>query len=99
MTKPIAAFQRHPGRKVKPPALPAPDYQPGYFAELIYAHNWPPRFEPQFELGSRGWRDARTLLETRERQATSGVGWGSGTLVMPRTTKLKRPALMKGSGA
>lgn len=98
MTKPIAQFPRH-GSKRKPRKTIVPtEYPPGYFLALVVKHNWPPRFEPQYQSDRGGWSDARTLIERRERQALGGVGWGGGTVVLPGTPGLLRPKMTKGRG-
>jgi hypothetical protein len=94
--KSIGSFPRSPGRAAPTPRAAAASYPAGYFSALVREHNWPPRFEPQFQLGG-GWSDARRVMDMRERQSASGIGWGDGTIPMPGTPKLPRPGLATGS--
>lgn len=78
-------------------AIPAHMLTGAYFTELIRAHNFPPMFEsrtgadPKYAVGP-------VSINERERQVTQGIGWGSGTTVLPGTPGNKRPGWMAGSG-
>jgi hypothetical protein len=64
-------------RKHTQPALPAVDYAPGHFTELVRAHGWPPRYEPQIDWRSK---HAQTSTASRDRALAEGKWWASGTL-------------------
>lgn len=90
------AAQSRRGKRAHPQrGTPAVEYPPGYFTELIRRHNWPPRFEPH-GIDGADLSDQRRLaaLVGRERAADAGVGWGSGTMVMPKTPGHLRPGFM-----
>jgi len=76
-------------------ATPATAYPPGYFTALVYAHNWPPRYEPQPVHAAPGTpkrgRPPTLTSAERERQAAAGIGWGTGAVVMAGTPKRSRP--------
>jgi hypothetical protein len=60
-------------------------YPAGYFCELVYRHNWPPRFEPR----------AATNMP-RPVQSNQGGGWGEGTIYLTGTPKTGAPGWMLG---
>jgi hypothetical protein len=72
MTKALHIHRKGAGRAKRRPTLPDVTYPAGYFTELIYAHNWPPRFESRFNLGIN--TDASRA--TAQRNLAAGVGWG-----------------------
>jgi hypothetical protein len=84
-----------------PAAIPAHMLVPGYFTELIRRHNGPPMFESRIDAAGADARLPRgaAAIAHRERQAQSGIGWGSGTSVMPGTPGTVRPAWMVRSAA
>lgn len=75
MTAPHIA---RPTRRRKPaPAAPAQPYPPGHFTELIRRHNWPPRFEPQYQRT----REVEMSESSRiHREAQMALG-NTGTIV------------------
>lgn len=79
-----------------PAAIPEHMLEPGYFTALIRRHNWPPGWQPSRDAGAGAARLPRgaAAIANRERQAQSGIGWGSGTSVMPGTPGTMRPAWM-----
>jgi len=66
-----------PRRAMQRTALPAVDYAPGHFTELVRAHGWPPRFEPQ---GDWRGKHAQTSTASRDKALAEGKWWASGTL-------------------
>lgn len=61
----------------KPAPVPSADYPPGFFCELIRAHNWPPRFESQYQRTNEvEW----SLISRINREAQQAKG-NSGTIV------------------
>lgn len=72
-----------------------PRYPDGWFTALVRRHNWPPRFEPQFEGVSAGER-ARAEAGARGREVSvrTGAGWGTGGMVMPGTPGTLPPGTM-----
>lgn len=92
------------GRQTRPAPIPPHMATGRYFTELIRRHNWPPGFEPQPVDDRSAFADAKSrgATELRERRAELGIGWGAGTVVMPRTPGNVRPAWMlrpKGAGS
>lgn len=53
------------------------DYAPGHFTALVRAHNWPPRFEPQFR-STREVQQSEISRINRERRMALG---DTGTIV------------------
>lgn len=88
--------RRHDSRRRTAAPIPEHMLVPGYFTELIRRHNWPPMFESR--LAAPASRDAHlrgaAAIAHRERQAQDGIGWGTGTSVMPNTPGNPRPAWM-----
>lgn len=56
--------------KRKPKAAAPAEYAPGYFCELVYAHNWPPRFE---SIGA--WASKRAPAHVIAEQCRSNAGF------------------------
>ena len=69
-------------RKLQPP----PQQQPAA---------WPPGFVSKIDWRPSISRNPRTDIAEQERRATDGVGYGAGTVVMPRTPKTVRPGWLK----
>lgn len=72
-------------------------YPAGHFLALVHEHNWPPRFESAMHTVSDPWKSrSLSAMESRERQAVTGTGWGAGTLkdVMGGTPATPKPAWM-----
>lgn len=70
-------------------------YPPGFFSELVKRHNWPPGFVSQIERAKPEYKPPVTTDAQRERQIAAGIGWGSGTMALPRTPKRPRPGWMR----
>jgi hypothetical protein len=54
-----------------------PDYAPGHFMALVRRHNWPPRFDPQFQR-TRELEQSEISRTNRERRLVLG---DTGTIV------------------
>jgi hypothetical protein len=83
-------------RRARPAPIPAEMTTGSYFLALVKRHNWPPGFEaqPVDERSAFGDAKSRGATELRERRAALGIGWGAGTVLMPRTPGNVRPAWM-----
>lgn len=80
-----------PGRR-RAAAAPAPDYRPGYFTELVRAHDWPPGFVSAVTRAPGEQDAAKLSQQAREnREAGRGFGQGGGTIKMPGTPYANRP--------
>ena len=71
------------------------DYPAGYFTALIAEHNWPPNFEPRMDIDPNEYARRLGGLQARETALQKGVGWNTGTIVLPNTPKWLRPQMMK----
>jgi hypothetical protein len=74
---PLHQVRHVPGRKRAAPEQPASDYPAGYFTELIRAHNWPPRFESQYQR-TREVEQSEYSRVNREAQVAAG---NTGTIL------------------
>lgn len=75
---------------------PKPAYPPRYFTELMRRHNWPPGFVSRTGDDTRtvAAADANRAMRETDARAVAGIGWGTGTIPLPRTPGNKRPAWM-----
>ena len=69
--------RKRPSRAAQPVAMALPTYAPGHFTALIRAHNWPPRFSPQYQR-TREVEQSELSRINRERRVALG---DSGTIV------------------
>lgn len=76
---------------------PPASYPPGYFTELIRAHDWPPKFEPRYAHDDTEWKRRMAGIAAREVAIATGAGWNTGTIVLPNTPKWVRPEMMRTS--
>lgn len=79
MTAPHAHRPADGRHKRKHKATVAQEYAPGYFCELIFAHNWPPRFE---SVGR--WTSARHAApHVISAQSRAGQGFDAHGIDLP----------------
>lgn len=101
MTTPPAARKRR-----KPAVVGRSEYPPGYFLAPVRAWVGPfgPLWEPRAfhalplpRPQAAGLQQGNSHAE-RERRAQTGVGWGAGTIALPRTPGHRRPGWMTAAG-
>lgn len=81
-------------RRRPAPDIPAHMLTGEYFTALMRRHNFPPMFVSRIDEDAPMPLIGAAAIAHRERQAQTGVGWGTGTTVMPGTPKNKRPTWM-----
>jgi hypothetical protein len=74
---------------------PTKTYPPGYFTESMTRHNWPPRFVSKMDAASTSAHHQRASAKARELAVEHGLGWGTGTIVLPNTPKHQAPGMME----
>ena len=78
---------------------PATDYPAGFFLALVREHNWPPNFEPRFDIPDTEYKRRMAGQAASEVAITTGAGWNTGTIVLPNTPTWRRPEMMKARAA
>lgn len=75
---------------------PKPSYTPGFFTELMRRHDWPPGFVSRTgdDVRTVAIADANRAMSEKDARAVAGIGWGTGTIQLPRTPGNKRPTWM-----
>lgn len=86
-----------PNYKRRPKAAPVADarHAPGYFAELVFKHNFPPMWQPQFRsaavVNQYGETAREVATRTRETALAQGRAYATGTIPMVGTPKGSKP--------
>ena len=91
-----AHILRHPtGKPRKTAAAPAVQYAPGWFTELMRAHNWPPRFRSQIDrivpINVNGETAREVATRSRERGLAEGKWHATGTIPIGKSPRDSRP--------
>jgi hypothetical protein len=83
---------RQPKKRQGPPTQPR-EYTPGWFTEPVLA--WWPNWQPYAETRKPGDPLAsHHAMLSRRRAQESGVGWGRGTVQLPKTPQHDAPGWM-----